>query len=112
MNNKIKNCEEISKFLPALCFDELKQDFADEIHHHLADCESCMDEYLALSMALQKSKAAVTEEDLCLGDNQRSEIRKMAWAAELKLENPKKPPCILFIKSNLEQFNALPLIIH
>ena len=69
MNNNIKNCEEISKLLPALCFDELKQDFADDIHHHLADCESCMDEYLALSMALQKSKAAVTEEDLCLGEN-------------------------------------------
>ena len=45
MKNHQLNCEEISKLLPALCFDELEAEKADLIHDHLADCEQCMDEY-------------------------------------------------------------------
>ncbi|MDD7986839.1 von Willebrand factor type A domain-containing protein [Lentisphaera marina] len=81
------NCEEISNLLPALCFDELVSEQANEIHDHLPDCEQCMEEYLALAMALQKSKAPLQEDDLMLTADQRSEIRKSAWAAELKIEN-------------------------
>ena len=48
--------DEVSKLLPALCFGELPQEQVDEIHVFLAENEDLMEEYIALSMALEKSK--------------------------------------------------------
>ena len=42
-------CESIQTDLTALVFEELDTTRQDEIHLHLAECESCMEEYLDIS---------------------------------------------------------------
>ncbi|MCJ8329832.1 MAG: von Willebrand factor type A domain-containing protein [Lentisphaeria bacterium] len=49
-------CESIQTDLTALVFEELDTTRQDEIHLHLAECESCMEEYLDISDICIKTK--------------------------------------------------------
>ena len=80
---KNPTCQEISSLLPPLCFNEISEEKAATIHDHLAECDSCMSEYLALSLALQKSKTPFDDDELSLNTDQHQAIQRAAWASEL-----------------------------
>ena len=83
------NCTQISELLPPLCFGELELTQSEQIHDHLAECAACMDEYLDLAMALQKSKEPFEENELKLNSEQVNAIQRATWKEELEIVSDK-----------------------
>ena len=78
------NCEDCCEKLTFLIFDELPEAEEMKVHEHIAECSSCMEEYIQLMDVESSLEGALTDKDInfTLGEDRVAEVMKQAKAAD------------------------------